>query len=62
MIDIEFEKPTEELCECCGNTTVRLTRFVYQDSDAFAVYYAQFTKAHEDKRLSGLIGLGELGG
>jgi len=61
MIEIEFEEPTEEICECCGNTTVRLTRFVYQDGDAFAIYYAQFTKAHEEKRLSGLIGLGEWG-
>jgi hypothetical protein len=61
MIKIEFEEPTEEVCECCGNTTFRLTRFVYQDNDAFAVYYAKFTKAHEKKRLSGLISLGEWG-
>lgn len=61
MIKIEFEEPTKEVCDCCGNTTIKLTRFVYQDEDAFAVYYAQFTKAHEDKRLNGLIGLGEWG-
>ena len=61
MIEIEFAEPKEEICKCCGNTTVRLTRFVYQDNDAFAVYYAQFTKAHKEKRLSGLISLGEWG-
>lgn len=61
MIEIEFEAPTESICECCGNTTVQLTRFVYQDGNAFAVYYAAFTKAHKEKRLSGLIGLGEWG-
>lgn len=61
MIKIEFEPPTESVCECCGNTTVRLTRFVYQDGDAHAVYYAQFTKGHRQKRVSGLIGLGDWG-
>ncbi len=61
MIQIEFEEPAESKCECCGNTTVRLTRFVYQNDSAFAVYYAQFTKAHKEKRMSGIIGLGEWG-
>ena len=59
MIEIEFEEPCETKCECCGNATIRLTRFVYQDNSAFAVYYAQFTRAHEEKQLSGIIGLGE---
>lgn len=61
MMRIEFEEPTESMCECCGDTTVRLTRFVYKDGYAYAVYYAQFTAGHEDKRLSGLVGLGEWG-
>jgi hypothetical protein len=61
MIKIEFESPIESLCECCRNTTVRLTRFVYRDGDAHAVYYALYTPQHEDKRLSGIIGLGEWG-
>jgi hypothetical protein len=38
MIRIEFENPIESQCECCGKTTVRLTRFVYRDDDAYAVY------------------------
>ncbi|MBK1890328.1 hypothetical protein Undi14_09765 [Undibacterium sp. 14-3-2] len=61
MLKIEFEEPTESRCECCGNTTIRLTRYVYKDNNAFAVYYASFTKGHPEKRLSGIIGLGEWG-
>ena len=51
MLTIEFEAPTESTCECCGNVTVRLTRFVYRNGDAYAVYYAQWTAAHGEKRL-----------
>jgi hypothetical protein len=61
MLRIEYEEPTESVCECCQNTTVRLTRFVYRDDSAFAVYYAQYTRGHPEKRLSGIIGLGEWG-
>ena len=61
MIEIEFETPTVDKCECCGQEEVRLTRFVYQNGDAFAVYYAKFTKHHSDKVVHGLIGLGEWG-
>lgn len=61
MIEIEFEPPKESVCDCCGNTTIKLVRFVYKDDSAFAVYYAQFTKDHPEKRLSGLIGIGEWG-
>ncbi len=61
MIEIEFEEPTIKKCECCGKDTVALTRFVHQDSNAFAVYYAKFTKGHSDKVVYGLIGLGEWG-
>jgi hypothetical protein len=61
MLAIEFEPPTESVCECCGNSTVRLTRFVLKDGNAHAVYYAQYTRGHDEKRMSGLIGLGEWG-
>jgi hypothetical protein len=61
MLRIECEAPTQSVCECCKNTTIRLTRFVYQDDSAFAVYYVQFTAGHSEKRLSGIIGLGEWG-
>jgi hypothetical protein len=61
MIKIEFAEPKFERCECCGREIVRLTRFVYQDNDAFAVYYLKFTKGHTPKEIYGLIGLGEWG-
>ena len=61
MIETEFEKPKYSLCECCGNTTTKLTRYVYQNGDAFAVYYVLFTNGHENKVAQLLIGLGEWG-
>ncbi len=61
MLTFEFDEPKESVCECCGNVSVRLTRFVYRDGDAHAVYYALFTKGHPEKTLSGLIGLGQWG-
>lgn len=61
MIEIEFEDPHYEICECCGNTTVKLTRFVHADDEAFAIYYIRFTKEHNDKHVLGLISLGEWG-
>jgi hypothetical protein len=61
MLRIEFEPAQHSRCECCGNTTVRLTRFVYKNKDAFAVYYAIFTPQHTEKLLCGIIGLGEWG-
>ncbi|MBZ4044544.1 hypothetical protein [Flavobacterium hibisci] len=61
MIRIEFEEPVIELCDCCENETVKLTRFVYKDEDAFAIYYLKFTKGHEDKYALGLISIGDWG-
>ncbi|MDX2039553.1 MAG: hypothetical protein SFX72_23135 [Isosphaeraceae bacterium] len=61
MIAIEFEPPSVSRCECCGNETVRLTRFVRKNGDAHAVYFLQFTPGHVDAQIVGLIGLGEWG-
>lgn len=61
MIEIEFEQPTRGICECCGNTTTRLTRFVYQDGDAYAVYYVQLVDGHQDHTADVLVSLGEWG-
>jgi len=61
MIKIEFEEPKFSRCECCSNTTTRLTRYVYQNGDAFAVYYLLFTNGHKEKIAHSLIGLGEWG-
>ncbi len=61
MLEIEFEEPKVEICECCGNETYTLTRFVYKDDYAFAVYYLKFTKNHEDKIATGIISIGDWG-
>ena len=61
MIEIEFEEPNVFDCECCGNETKKLTRFVYNNDNAHAVYYVQFTLGHEDKTVSGIVSLGEWG-
>lgn len=60
MIEIEFEEPKTTKCECCGNTA-RLTRYVYQDNDAFSVYYVLFTEGHDEQAVYCLIWLGEWG-
>ncbi|RFB73226.1 MULTISPECIES: hypothetical protein [unclassified Herbaspirillum] len=61
MLRIEYETPVESLCDCCKNTSVKLTRFVYRDEIAFAIYYANFTIGHDKKYLSGIVGLGNWG-
>ena len=61
MIEIEFEEPSVSTCDCCGKSTVRLTRFVLKDGNAYAVYYLQYTPGHDPDYMSGLIGLGDWG-
>lgn len=61
MIRIEFEEPNVEVCNCCNNEIIRLTRFVFKDEDAFAVYYLKFTRGHDDKFVTGIISIGDWG-
>jgi hypothetical protein len=61
MLRIEFEPPTTEPCSCCGGRTTRLTRFVYRDRDAYAVYYAMFSDNHPQRYVSVLVSIGEWG-
>jgi hypothetical protein len=62
MFEIEFEAPNDpKLCECCGGLTTSLTRFVYRNGDAFAVYWASFTDNHPDRLVKLLIGIGQWG-
>ncbi len=60
MFRIEFEKPEEPaVCECCGGRIYRFTRFVYQDEDLHAVYYAKLTDKHPDYGVVAVISLGK---
>ena len=62
MLTVEFEPPSESRpCECCGGRTTRLTRFVYRDGDAYAVYYALFSDNHPDRAVIATISVGEWG-
>ena len=62
MITIEFSEPSHSVCECCGEKATSLTRFVYNDDNAHAVYYCKFTDNHDDKKVYGVISLGVGGG
>ena len=56
MLRIEYEDPVESgPCECCGGTTTSLTRFVYSDGDAYAVYYARFSDSHPGREVRAAV-------
>lgn len=62
MLSIEFEPPQESApCACCGGRTTRLTRFVYQDGDAYAIYYALLADNHPGHAVSVTVSIGEWG-
>src|SRR5262245_51610583 len=62
MLRIEFEPPNESSrCECCGGITTSLTRFVYEDKDAHAVYYARYSDNHPDGIVTVAISIGDWG-
>ena len=62
VITIEFADRIEgDPCPCCGGRTTRLTRFVYSDVDAHAVYYAAFSDNNPDRTVSVAVSLGEWG-
>jgi hypothetical protein len=61
-ITFDFADKVEgEPCQCCGGKTTRLTRFVYSNGDAYAVYYAAFSNKHPDRYASVLVSLGGWG-
>ena len=61
-LEIEFSPPNRDgPCPCCGGTTVRLTRFVYRNGDAHAVYFATYSNNHENHEIAMLVSLGEWG-
>lgn len=59
MITIEFEKPQFEKCNCCDAKITRLTRFVYQNNEAFAYYYAKIEDHSDPKVVECLVVLCE---
>jgi hypothetical protein len=62
MLRFEFEPPVQtEPCPCCGGRTTSLTRFVYKDGDAHAIYYARFSDNHSERTVLATVSLGEWG-
>jgi hypothetical protein len=62
MLRIEFEEPRDQgPCPCCGGKTTSLTRFVYKDGDAHAVYLASYSDNHPEKLVSVAAGIGGWG-
>ena len=59
--EIELSEPSQSRCDCCGGRTVRLTRFVSRDGDAFAIYYAAYSNNHETNEVAMLVSIGEWG-
>jgi hypothetical protein len=59
MLTIEFSEPTSKTCECCGGVTRSLTRFVYEDGDAYAIYYARFGVTHEPRIVEAVVSIGQ---
>lgn len=61
MIEIELIEPKKSICECCNKETTSLTRFVYKEEEAFAVYYAAFSENHFEDGVIGIVSLGDWG-
>lgn len=59
--EIEMSEPSTSRCDCCGGLTVRLTRFVSRDGDAFAIYFAAYASNHAEDELAMLVALGDWG-
>jgi hypothetical protein len=61
-ISIEPGKAKEPTyCECCGNKTLTVHGFVYNNNNAYAVYLACWTVGHPERGVAMAIGLGEWG-
>jgi hypothetical protein len=61
MLTFEFREPTRSRCDCCGGVTISLTRFVYEDGDAYAIYYARLGEQHEPRIVEAVVSVGEWG-
>jgi len=60
MLTIENGEPIEPThCADCGGVTTNLVRFVYQDGDAYAIYYARYSDNHPQREVALAVGLGD---
>ena len=61
MLTVEFSEPNYFACDCCGGHTTSLTRFVYKNNHAYAIYYATFADAHPGHHVDAVVSLGDWG-
>ena len=62
MLTIETDEPPHtQACACCRGTTTSLTRFVYEDGAALAIYYAAFADEHPEREIKVAVGIGDWG-
>ena len=60
MLRIEFaDPPPPTHCDCCGGATTAVVRYVYENDNAFAIYYARFSDNHPQQCVSLAVGLGD---
>jgi hypothetical protein len=60
VLKIECEPPrVSEPCECCGGTTIRLTRFILRDGEAYAVCYAKYSDNHAERIVQVALSIGK---
>jgi hypothetical protein len=60
--DLSIEAgPQEEgtVCDCCGTRSTTVHGLVYRSGDAFAVYYAGWSRQHAERGLTMAIATGE---
>jgi len=58
--DIEIgENSNASVCHCCGRESCTGHGFVYKNGDAYAVYYAGWSNAHSEKKVSLALAIGE---
>ncbi len=62
VLTIEFEPPRElQPCQCCGGPATSLTRFVYDEAGAYAIYLARFSDRHPERLVKAVVSIGEWG-
>lgn len=58
--DIEIgENSNASVCHCCGQESCTGHGFVYKNNDAYAAYYAGWSNAHTEKKVSLALAIGE---
>ncbi|HEY2847323.1 MAG TPA: hypothetical protein VGI80_05845 [Pyrinomonadaceae bacterium] len=61
MLEFEYCEPEFGPCDCCDAVVTRITRFVSQDEEPYAIYYGHLSESDAERRMLGLISLGEWG-